>query len=158
MNNPSVATSDILPSVLKDVRCMKCGKLLAKHHGLDGAEIKCLRCGTLNRVFETMKEQVIITDSTGAIMFVNNAVVEATQYPIQEIIGKRPSELWGGHMPKEFYDEAWSVMIANKSPITLNIANKRKDGQFYNVTLQISPILDTNKNVLFFVGVEIVVD
>ncbi len=157
MNNQSIATPSIDPDVLKDIRCMKCGKLLARHHGLDGAEIKCLRCGTLNRVFETMKEQIIITDSSGVIIFINNAVVEATQYAPHEVIGKKPSELWGGHMPKEFYEEAWSAMLSHKSPITLNISNKRKDGELYNVTLQISPILDTNNTILFFVGIEIVV-
>lgn len=40
----------------KEIRCLKCGKMLAKPHGILGAEIKCLRCGTLNQVFEKMIE------------------------------------------------------------------------------------------------------
>ncbi len=149
--NPKKKVSD------EQFRCKKCGKLLAKVTDFLGAEIKCLRCGTLNRVFEKMIEQVIITDSKGVILFINRAVEQATGYTMHEAIGKKPSQLWGGNMSKEFYADMWKKMLEDKKPTKIKMKNKRKNGQFYEVELLISPILDTAGLIMFFVGIEIVV-
>ncbi len=138
-------------------RCIKCGKMIAKSGSFLGAEIKCLRCGTLNRVFEKMIEQVIITDNNGLILFINKAVEIATGYTMHEAIGKKPSQLWGGHMSKEFYADMWAEMVKNKKPIKLKMTNVSKNGETYEVELLISPILDTSGETMFFVGIEIVV-
>ncbi len=138
------------------IRCVKCGKMLAKNHGVIGAEIKCLRCGTLNRIFEQMIEQVIITDKNGIILFINKAVEMATGYSAHEAIGKKPSELWGGHMPKEFYADMWKTMLEKKEPIKLKMTNKKKSGELYDVELLVSPIVDTTGDIIFFAGIEIV--
>ena len=66
------------PIFLKKVSCINCGKTLAKKDDYLGAEIKCLRCGTLNRIFEKMIEQVIITDKEGKVLFINKAVEAQT--------------------------------------------------------------------------------
>lgn len=139
------------------IRCVKCGKTLAKNQGVVGAEIKCLRCGTLNRILEGMIEQVIITSKDGRILFINKAVEIATGYSASEAIGKKPSELWGGHMPKKFYADMWKKMLGNKESTKLKMTNKKKSGEFYSIELLVSPILDTNGEVLFFAGIEIVV-
>lgn len=139
-----------------DNKCMKCGKTLAKPAELFGIEIKCLRCGTLNRIFEKMIDQVIITDGDGVILFVNKAVEVATGYSSHEAIGKKPSELWGGNMSKEFYRDMWAKMLKDKKPTKIEMTNKRKTGEMYNVELLVSPISDTNGKILFFIGIEIV--
>jgi len=141
----------------KEIRCLKCGKMLAKNRGILGAEIKCLRCGTLNRILENMIEQVIITNKEGKILFVNKAVEVATGYLSHEVIGKRPSELWGGHMSRGFYADMWKSMLKKRGSVKLNMINKNKSGELYNVELLVSPIMDTSGDILFFVGVEIVV-
>lgn len=141
----------------KGIRCLKCGKMLAKNRGILGAEIKCLRCGTLNRILENMIEQVIITNKEGKILFVNKAVEVATGYLSHEVIGKRPSELWGGHMSRGFYADMWKSILKKRGSVKLNMINKNKSGELYNVELLVSPIMDTSGDILFFVGVEIVV-
>lgn len=140
-----------------DIRCVKCSKMLAKSVDFLGAEIKCSRCGTLNRIFEKMIEQVIITDSNGVILFINGAVEKATGYGLHEAIGKKPSELWGGNMSKEFYADMWKKILEDKKPIKIKMTNKRKNGESYDVELLVSPILDTGGEVIFFVGIEIVI-
>lgn len=141
----------------KDIRCIKCGKLLAKTHIIDGIEIKCLRCGTLNRTFENMIEQVIITNREGRILFINKAAEVVTGYSTHEAIGKRPGELWGGNMPKEFYTKMWNDMLEKRKSVKLKISNKKKSGESYDVELLVSPILDTTGEIIFFIGIEIVV-
>jgi PAS domain S-box-containing protein len=144
-------------STSKDFRCTQCGKMLAKNTGFVGLEIKCARCGTLNLIFESMIEQVIITDPQGTILFINNAVEIATGYTADEAIGKNPSELWGGHMSMEFYVDMWKEILEKKATVKLKMTNRKKSGQPYNIELLVSPILDTNGNVIFFVGIEIIV-
>jgi len=85
------------------VRCLKCDKLLANRVVREHFEIKCPRCGTLNKIIEQMIEQMIVTDPEGKILYINSAVEKASGYSAHEAIGKRPSELWGAQMPKEFY-------------------------------------------------------
>lgn len=136
---------------------MKCGKMLAKPTSLLGAEIKCLRCGTLNQVLERMIEQVIITDNKGVILFVNKAVEAVTGYTSKEAIGKKPSQLWGGHMSDKFYTNMWQKMLKNKKSTKLKITNKKKSGELYDIELLVSPILDMSGEVLFFVGIEVAI-
>lgn len=139
------------------ISCIKCGKTLAKNHGVIGAEIKCLRCGTLNRVLEGMIEQVIITSKDGRILFVNKAVEMATGYSAHEAIGKKPSELWGGYMPREFYSDMWKRMLDKKESIKLKMTNQKKSGELYDIELLVSPISDTTGEIIFFVGIEVVI-
>jgi PAS domain S-box-containing protein len=136
-------------------RCKKCGKLLTEgsEHKID---IRCNRCGTLNRILEKMTEQVIITDKDGVILFVNKELEHITGYGIAEVLGKKPS-LWGGQMPKEFYKEMWSTLIEKKQGVSVQVTNRKKTGEFYDALLQISPVLDTTGDIKFLVGIESVV-
>lgn len=145
-----------VPGTTHEVRCLKCGKMLAKSGDFLGIEIKCLRCGTLNRTLEKMIEQVIITDSNGVILFINKAVEKATGYSSAEAIGRRPSDLWGGNMPKKFYVEMWDKILKEKKPLKVTIENKKKSGESYKVDLLVSPILDTKGKVVLYAGIEVV--
>lgn len=138
---------------MHQLRCKKCNKLLAVN-GLDSSiEIKCGRCGCLNILFEEMSEQVIITDSEGIILFANGALHKTTGFTIEEVVGKTPS-LWGGQMSKDFYKEMWNEIKHKKKSIEVMVKNKTKDNKIYNAKLQISPVLDTQGSVRFFVGIE----
>lgn len=138
-----------------EIRCMKCGKLIAKTMAHGHFEVKCPRCGTLNAVFEQMIEQVIVTDPEGKILYINKAAELATGYGSAEAIGKRPSDLWGGEMPGEFYAEMWRTIKDEKKSFQAGMVNKHKNGTLYDLELIISPILDTDGNVMFYVGIEV---
>jgi two-component system sensor histidine kinase/response regulator len=104
-----------------------------------------------------MIEQVIITDKEGRILFVNKAVEETTGYSLHEVVGKKPSEVWGGHMPKEFYKEMWDTILKKKNSAKMKITNKKKTGEMYDIWLLVSPIFDTKGETIFYVGIEIVI-
>lgn len=140
------------PTVI-ETRCVKCGKLLAKNGNGTSFEIKCNRCGTLNAVLERSSEQIIITDPEGTVLYTNEAFEVVTGYSIKEVIGAKPS-LWGGNMSQEFYAHLWHTIKHEKQSIRVVVHNKRKDGTMYDAWLQISPILDSNREILFFVGIE----
>ncbi|MCL5733946.1 MAG: PAS domain S-box protein [Patescibacteria group bacterium] len=102
---------------------------------------------------EGASDSVIITDQDGYIIYVNKAAETFSGYLKEEIIGKRPS-LWGNQMPKEFYQEMWETIKDKKQPFGAELTNKRKDGESYEVELHISPVIDENGDVKYFVGVE----
>lgn len=139
------------------IKCMQCSKVIAKHNGVFGAEIKCLRCGALNCIFEQMSEQVMIISREGIVVFINKAVEVATGYTAYEAVGKKPSELWANCISAEFYEDLWIKMLEKKELGTIKIANRKKTGEIYNVELSLSPISDTNEEIIFFVGIKIVV-
>jgi len=144
--------SEINP-LLIEARCLKCGKLLAKNGNHGSFEVKCNRCGTLNALLEKSSQQIIITDPDGIVLYTNDAFERITGYNISEVIGLKPS-FWGGQMSPEFYANLWDTIKNKKESIRVTLRNKRKDGTMYDALLHISPILDSKKEVIFFVGVE----
>lgn len=138
-------------------RCKKCDKLLAKSvHPEYFFEIKCLRCGEVNKLFQKMKEQVIITDKKGKILFANEIAEDFTGYSLKEIIGEKPS-LWGKQMPSSFYKEMWKTLLEEKTSFSGRITNKHKSGKLYEVMLRISPVLNAKGEVELLVGMESIV-
>lgn len=112
-------------------------------------EITNLKAG-----FESLGDHVIITDPDGVILFANSAVEKNTGFFQQEIIGKNPADLWGGHMSKEFYERMWHTIKIEKLPFVGEVKNRRKNGTEYWQELHISPILDESGNIRFFIGIE----
>ncbi len=136
------------------IRCVSCDKLLAKDFFGGSLEIKCNRCGTINVIFEQVTDQVMITDPEGKIVYINKVTEKETGFTTKEVIGKKPSDLWGNQMPPEFYKQMWRAIKGEKKSFQTVLSNKRKDGKFYEVKLVISPIFDTNGAILFYVGTE----
>lgn len=102
---------------------------------------------------DNASDHVIITDPDGIILYVNKAAEKLTGYSQGEMIGNRPS-LWGNQMPKEFYEKMWKTIKVDKKDFEGQITNKRKNGEEYVAAATISPVLDKNSNVAFFVGIE----
>ncbi|WP_251962403.1 Com family DNA-binding transcriptional regulator [Pseudomonas sp. Marseille-Q5299] len=53
--------------MLRDIRCGKCNRLLARAGGVTQLQIKCSRCGTLNHVKTSSLEPSPMSDSCGGI-------------------------------------------------------------------------------------------
>lgn len=140
-----------------EFRCFVCDKLLAKGDNQHASlEIKCLRCGSINSIFKSIKDQVIVTDEDGVILYANNTLEETTGYTLAEVVGKKPS-VWGKQMPKEFYENLWRTIKSEKKPIAVRLNNKRKDGTLYSALLRITPVFDTAGNIKFYIGMETVI-
>lgn len=102
---------------------------------------------------EGTSEHIVITDPKGIILFANKAVEDITGYKQKEIIGKK-SSLWGGHMEKKFYKKFWETIKIKKQAFKGEINNIRKNGEHYTAKINVSPILDNQGEVKFFLGIE----
>ena len=103
---------------------------------------------------ENASDQIAITDKEGVVLYINKAVELITGYLAKEIIGQKAGKLWGGLMEKDFYTKMWKIIKEDKIFFKGEIKNKRKNGQIYYAEINISPILDKNDDVEFFVAIE----
>lgn len=105
---------------------------------------------------DNSSDHIVITDENGKIIYANQAVEKITGYKISEIIGQKAGDksLWGDQMKKDFYKKMWHIIKEEKKPFWGQLKNKRKDGTIYDAEVHISPILDKNNNIKYFIGLE----
>lgn len=65
---------------------------------------------SLSLAFAFVSDPVVVTDPKGRVLYANHAVSTHTGFSEEECLGKKPGELWGGHMPKEFYQKMWHTI------------------------------------------------
>lgn len=105
---------------------------------------------------ENASDHVIITDEEGIVLYGNPAVEKITGFKIKEIMGRKAGTLknWGGVMEDKFYEKMWDTIKNKKKTFSGEIKNKRKNGDYYDVSAHISPVLNDKGEVKFFVAIE----
>lgn len=104
-------------------------------------------------VIDHSLDHTIITDSEGKILYSNKAAEDLTGFSFEEMEGKTPA-LWGGQMSRDFYTNFWDTIRLKKEIFEGEVMNKRKDGKKYRAYIRVTPILDDQKRVLYFIGFE----
>lgn len=102
---------------------------------------------------DTSFDHVVITDPNARVLYVNHGAEAITGYTKEEMIGQTPA-LWGKQMPPEFYKTFWQTVKGEKTRYAGEITNRRKDGRKYLASLRVTPILDEQGEVKYFVGIE----
>lgn len=103
--------------------------------------------GLLNQALNTSLGTFFISDPAGMALYANAAIERRTGYAIGEIIGKTPGKLWGGQMPRAFYDTLWTTIEGRHQPFVATVTNVRKDKTHYQELLAIAPIAKQGKTV-----------
>lgn len=103
---------------------------------------------------DSASDHVVITDKEGIVLYLNQAAEKITGYKISDAIGKKAAALWAAPMPKEFYTKMWETIKTQKKSFSGEIQNRRENGEIYTASVTISPVLDKNNEVIFFVGLE----
>jgi PAS domain S-box-containing protein len=107
----------------------------------------------LERAVEQSPVSVVITDSEGSIEYVNPKFARLTGYSITEVIGKNPSVLKSGEHSADFYQNLWRT-IKDGREWRGEFCNRKKNGDIYWESAQISPIKDESGRITHFVGVK----
>lgn len=105
----------------------------------------------LASVFTSAKEGIVITDTSGLIVDVNEAYSFITGYSKDEIVGKNAGFLKSEKHDKAFYKHMWEELILHKYWIG-EIWNRRKNGEIFVERLTISAISDSNEIISSYVG------
>ena len=105
-----------------------------------------------NQAFENSLEGMIITDSNCDILTINKAFTAITGYRLDEVIGKNPRLLSSGRQTPEFYAQMWKS-LKEHGRWQGEIWNRRKDQAIYPQWLNISWVLNEEREPVNYVGV-----
>ncbi|GEM_PF-909450 len=107
----------------------------------------------LSRAVEQSDNSIVITDLNGTIEFVNAGFIKETGYTFQEAIGQNPRVLKSGYHPLKFYQGLWGTLTKGESWHG-EFVNKKKNGELYWESANISPIKDEQGNITHYVAVK----
>jgi diguanylate cyclase (GGDEF)-like protein/PAS domain S-box-containing protein len=102
-------------------------------------------------VFGHAGEGIIITDSKGTMVDVNDAFTRITGYSREDAIGQNPRLLSSGRQDQGFYAAMWNALI-EQGNWSGEIWNRRKNGEVYAELLTISAVRDMQGKTQHYVG------
>ncbi|MEW6718980.1 MAG: response regulator [Thermodesulfobacteriota bacterium] len=101
---------------------------------------------------EQADEDVIITDNSGTIVYVNPSFTRITGYFPEEAVGRTPKLLSSGKHDEAFYREMWDT-LRKGSTWKGRLTNRRKDGALILQACSITPFRDPSGSVSGYVSV-----
>jgi two-component system cell cycle sensor histidine kinase/response regulator CckA len=107
----------------------------------------------LIEALESARDGIMITDLQGTILHVNRALERTTGYSRDELCGQNPRVLKNDRNPGGLYEDMWHTILARAS-WQGELTNRRKDGSLVDVSLTVSPIMDSQGQLTHFVGIQ----
>ncbi len=106
-----------------------------------------------SQTIDQSPDSTIITDLNGKILYVNKTFCKVSGYTIDEIVGKKPSVLKSDKMSPKVYEDLWETISKGKT-WKKELLNKKKDGTLLWEYTIIFPILDENKNIIYYAAIK----
>jgi diguanylate cyclase (GGDEF)-like protein/PAS domain S-box-containing protein len=92
-------------------------------------------------VFSQAREGIVITDTGGVIVDVNETFCHITGYSREEAVGQTPRILKSGRQSEEFYAEMWRS-LTDKGHWYGEMWNRKKNGELYAELINITVVRD----------------
>lgn len=107
----------------------------------------------LKQYNEATKDSNIIStsDLKGNITYVNDKFCEVSLYNYEEVIGK-PHSIVKGEEDDEIFQQLWET-IKNKKAWYGVLKNRKKNGEFYWVNINIRPILNEEDEIIEYIAI-----
>ncbi|MHC4974949.1 MAG: PAS domain-containing protein, partial [Planctomycetota bacterium] len=106
----------------------------------------------LSSVVEQTADSVIITESSGKIVYVNAAFERTTGYSREEALGRTPRLLNSGQHDREFFQQLWDTVLGGKV-FRGTLINRRKTGEIFHSEQTITPIAGADGRSEYLVSV-----
>lgn len=111
-----------------------------------------------NRKLSTLVTQnssaIVITDTCGRIEYINPAFTKISGYSQEELTGQRNSLIQSGKTSDSVYKELWET-IKSGEVWSGRLCNRRKDGSLFYEEVVISPVRDSNGQIVNFASVKL---
>jgi two-component system cell cycle sensor histidine kinase/response regulator CckA len=95
---------------------------------------------------------VVVTDTTGKIIYVNRACEQICGYSDFELIGEMPRVFKSDRHDPKFFENMWQTIIQGNI-WSGHITNRRKDGSLSQESMLISPVRDKEGKIINFVSI-----
>lgn len=107
----------------------------------------------LKQYNEATKDSNIIStaDLKGNITYVNDKFCEVSLYTYEEVLGK-PHSIVRGEEDGKIFQQLWET-IKNKKVWYGVLKNRKKNGEFYWVNINIRPILDEKNEIIEYIAI-----
>lgn len=103
------------------------------------------------QVFDNSMHAILITDRENRIIYTNRAFSSITGYEQDEAVGQKPSFLSSDFHSAAFYEQLWES-INKHGGWQGEIWNKRKNGDIYPEWLEISTVINENRERTHFIA------
>jgi PAS domain S-box-containing protein len=107
----------------------------------------------LATAIEQAGESVVITDTSGAILYANPAFTRACGYSREEVLGKNPRLVKSGRHDPAFYEELWRT-LSRGEPWSGHLVNRRKDGTLFEEDARITPVRGADGRTTHYIAVK----
>ena len=107
----------------------------------------------LSQAVEQSPVAVVITDLDARIEYVNQAFIDISGYPVEELIGQNPSLLHSGQTPKAQHEALWSALRRGET-WSGQLINKNKGGEIFYEYAFISPIREPDGRITHYLAVK----
>jgi diguanylate cyclase (GGDEF)-like protein/PAS domain S-box-containing protein len=104
------------------------------------------------QIIDHINQGVLITDTHGRIMAVNETFCHVTGYNSDEVIGKNPRLLQSKKHTGGYYKRMWNALLKS-GYWTGEITNRKKNGDLYTERLTITGIREKGGKVSHYMGV-----
>ncbi|QJD29947.1 bifunctional diguanylate cyclase/phosphodiesterase [Methylococcus geothermalis] len=104
------------------------------------------------KVFEAVRESIMVTDANRVIVAVNPAFSDMTGYSPEEAVGRTPMFLQSGRHGKEYYAAMWRA-VEQEGSWQGEFWNRRKNGELFAVLETIVAVRDETGATVNYIGV-----
>ncbi len=144
--------------VNRDVRCVHCNKLLAKHVITTcGLEIKCVRCGVLNTIAVTQGKQIMVIDTQGKVLYVNQFLCDETGYTAIELVGNNCSLFQRAGQDIDMVD-VWESSPNKNQSFDLQAHVQKQNNIAYLAQINAFPVFGEVGTVALFLILETIIE
>jgi PAS domain S-box-containing protein len=102
---------------------------------------------------EVAANSIVITNNRGDIVWVNPAFTKLSGYNFDEVIYKNIRILKSGKHNEPFYKNLWDTILAG-NVWHGEIINRRKDGSEWHEEQTITPVMNNEKNIEYFISIK----
>ena len=107
----------------------------------------------ISTAIEQSPVSIVITDTQGAIEYVNPMFTAVTGYSSAEAMGQNPRILKADFTPPEVYKTLWDTLLSGKT-WRGELQNKKKNGEIFWEQASISPVTNEQGVITSFVAVK----
>ena len=143
MNRMAGDTKKAILNILEDVELER-----------SNSEISAKELEKFKLALDNASDSIVISDPEGQVIYMNKGAGRITGFSPEEALGTKAGKAWGDLMDKKYYQKMWDTIKTKKKIFSGEIKNRRKNGEEYYALISISPILNKQKEVEFFVCIE----